>query len=570
MKRLVIITIVLVMLLISSCGVNQSTIAGRINGEPIPLDQYVVAHRGHYENFSISHNRSPGIDEKQEIARETWHNITKHVILQQNFRRYKITSSVAEAIDTLKNNPPSYILKSPIFMVNGRFDNALYQQSLLYNKPEDLSPVVSQYVNYYVPVAKLKNALIDKELLSSKERKLYANVLKSEVEMDLITLDVNAINAAVKDEEMRMYYEEHKQDYLLNPHYSIAYAFLPLAPSRGDVAATNLMADSLYQSLTVGDKPEDAIAAALKVNPLIRIQESGFVKLDELDRQLAEDFATLAPGEYLPPQIVAGEGLRIHRLEQRTKSLINYSTIYIPYQPREQTIARDVDNALQAAKLLTSMGHQVASEELDLTFSPVSNIAIGKAWMEDGFVTPDVKNPQDIKKGWVPDPVFYAPQSGWLLLEVTQSQTELYQPFSEVRGEIHEHLQQQNNREFAYRDALLWLRSDAASNLDISELKGASYNKLKALSVDKNDPLVPDNVLSDAIVRRLKGQAATVYPMGDYVYIPLISRIQQNKDRKVEAGQVRELFIQNLPANWFELWMEEQVRQAKVTIYNQM
>ena len=106
---------------------------------------------------------------------------------------------------------------------------------------------------------------------------------------------------------------------------------------------------------------------------------------------------------------------------------------------------------------------------MDLTFSPVSNIAIGKAWMEDGFVTPDVKNPQDIKKGWVPDPVFYAPQSGWLLLEVTQSQTELYQPFAEVRKEIHEHLQQQNNREFAYRDALRLRRMQPPA--DVSELK---------------------------------------------------------------------------------------------------
>jgi hypothetical protein len=104
----------------------------------------------------MTNERAPGIDEKNEIVRQTWRNITKDVILRQHFERYKIGSSVVEAIDTLKANPPAYIVKSPVFQSNGVFDQALYQQSLLYGQPEDLSPLVRQYRDYYVPWPSLR------------------------------------------------------------------------------------------------------------------------------------------------------------------------------------------------------------------------------------------------------------------------------------------------------------------------------------------------------------------------------------------------------------------------------
>ena len=122
-------------LLTAACASSQGPLAGRVNGSPIPRDNYISEYRGLFTKFWMTNERAPGIDEKNEIVRQTWRNITKDVILRQHFERYKIGSSVVEAIDTLKANPPAYIVKSPVFQSNGAFDQSLYQQSLLYGQP---------------------------------------------------------------------------------------------------------------------------------------------------------------------------------------------------------------------------------------------------------------------------------------------------------------------------------------------------------------------------------------------------------------------------------------------------
>ena len=557
-------------LLTAACASSQGPLAGRVNGYPIPRDNYISEYRGLFTKFWMTNERAPGIDEKNEIVRQTWRNITKDVILRQHFERYKIGSSVVEAIDTLKANPPAYIVKSPVFQSNGVFDQALYQQSLLYGQPEDLSPLVRQYRDYYVPVAKLKEALIDDQLLSSKQRQMIATAMTSSADLDLVYIDSSQLEVTVRDEDIKLYYDTHPSEFSLEQRYSVAYALMPLPASEEDVAAANALADSLFQYLKAGADSDSLLAEFRKVNPLISVKDSGFLKIDELDPGLYNAFASIKIGEYLPPR-PQDDGVAIHRLEQISKSLIGYTTLWIPYLPGESTIAADRNRAAVNARLLRAVGYETASDELDLEFAHKTGITPGSLWLDPKFETPDARQPQSLVKGYVPEPVFYPVLSAWLLIQVTDSQMDRQKPLDEVREAVQSKLVLDQRRQFAMADAQAWLQSDAPSTLDISKLPSAQITTLKSQTLQNpQGPILDDGILFDAMMARIKKQAPKVYQKDDYVIIPLIRALRSESSLKADPQKLRAYFKNSLPEDWFNTWMEEQIKKARVSIFIEM
>ena len=51
-----------------SCATTQEHIAGTINGQSIPMDQFAASHRGHYENFYILNERAPSMEDRKSVV----------------------------------------------------------------------------------------------------------------------------------------------------------------------------------------------------------------------------------------------------------------------------------------------------------------------------------------------------------------------------------------------------------------------------------------------------------------------------------------------------------------------
>ncbi|MDD3235576.1 MAG: SurA N-terminal domain-containing protein, partial [Candidatus Cloacimonetes bacterium] len=118
MKQFLILAFITSLFLFTSCATNPGSNAGKVNGTIIPTDEFVNSYRGHFSNFSFQAGRSPDMEEKQLIFKETWKNITKYVILKDYYQKYKITASMREVIDTLTTSIPDHVLTSPVFVVN--------------------------------------------------------------------------------------------------------------------------------------------------------------------------------------------------------------------------------------------------------------------------------------------------------------------------------------------------------------------------------------------------------------------------------------------------------------------
>jgi hypothetical protein len=550
----------LLLLALSACAVNNRELAGRINGTPIPYDSYIDSYRGHYNNFYTLNSRPPGIDETLRINQETWRDITIDVILKSYFKKYGIAASAEETLDTLRANPPKYIKTSPLFQTKGRFDTELYLQSLLYDTPENLAPVRRSYRDYLIPILKLKERLIDDQMLTARRKKVIAKVLNGSADVRLEVVSLNDFQPLVTPEEVQARYLANQDQYRLEPFYSLDYVELRVKPSAADVVYSQAVADTLWQDFVSGQPLAAAVARRQQYFPGIVLKNSGFIRNGDLDPKTYELLIGLEEGAYGAP-VEDGEGVTIYQLEQRTKSLSSFNTVRVPFQVGPDSVSGSRAMAERAWRLANDIGLQEAAGELELEVFPTGRLKPGEAWFPDPEVVSGIFGQLTGKKrGFVCQPVYSAQSGLWILAGMGENQLASVKPLAEVEAGIRKGLLEERRQEMAEKTARQLLegngaQSDAVEKFMIKIMDIASEFRGLALN----------NVYYDAANRFLTKADRKYYRAGEYLLVPQVISFQRGKSDNVNARLIRTYYVNSLPADWFDTWLEARIRKARVT-----
>ena len=55
--------------------------------------------------------------------------------------------------------------------------------------------------------------------------------------------------------------------------------------------------------------------------------------------------------------------------------------------------------------------------------------------------------------------------------------------------------------------------------------------------------------------------------MDGFVWLPRVISVSRDASLKVDEAQVQAVFAASLPDNWFDVWMEQQLRKANIQKY---
>ena len=55
--------------------------------------------------------------------------------------------------------------------------------------------------------------------------------------------------------------------------------------------------------------------------------------------------------------------------------------------------------------------------------------------------------------------------------------------------------------------------------------------------------------------------------MDDLVWMPRVISVSRDAKLKVDEAQIQAVFASSLPTNWFDDWMEQQLRKATIQKY---
>ncbi|MDD3103566.1 MAG: peptidylprolyl isomerase [Candidatus Cloacimonetes bacterium] len=565
MKRILLLIAISIILL--SCSGPRGDSAGIINGERILYPDFVRSYQGHTANFQARTGRAPSADEKSALFNATWEDITKHIILKEQFKRYDITVTPQEVIDSLMVTIPVYLKDNAALMTDGKFDQDLYYQSVRYDSPVNMSPVRRNYYEYYVPIQKLKQKLIDVDLNKSKAARRISEIVVSKADFDLLIFDPARMNPVVSDTEIQAFYQKNLKRFALEPIYGVSYISLPVNPAEADREYTVAITDSIYEELGQGKTFETVISERQEQLPDLRVVNPGFVRVENVDSDLLSALDYLPDDGYSKPTAV-GRGFAIYQKLQRTKSMINYRALQIPPILVPATINAQFNQAEGILNLAREIGIQAAANELDLPVVSRSNISVSDLWHKDMAIIEQVNSQlMTQKKGDFLKPLYSTLTGSWIVLQLTENQVNRVRPLSDVKYIILPELIDSRRLLLAEQKAHEWLSQNPSlkTNKDSEQYLLKQYDKGGIHSEYAGQSL--DLAYLKALQRYLNKEKPRPISLGDYHIIIIPRNYYPDKRSKADPQVLKELYIRQLDPDWFDFWIQERLAKANVQIY---
>lgn len=565
MRKLALLAILALMLLLAACSTITGDSVGVVNGKRIPYDEYIASYRSHYENFYTQNGRPPDLEEKRLLEQQTWLNITKYVILQDYYRRYRISVTHEEVLDSLSTNPPEYIRNSPWFQVNGSFDQSSYLQSLNFDSPRNLRPVRKHYFDNVIPILKLKEALIDNEFLTRTERENVSRILKGKASIDWLVFDSNAQNIRIADNEIESYYNANLQNYLNEPYYSFSYTMLPALVSEADLNYTLALQDTVVQHLSEGSSLESIISSSMGSREGLSVYDTGYLFIPDLPTELKNQINDLQPGQCSAP-LRTPASIDLYRMEHMTRSMVKFTKLSIPIKARETSITQARRNAENLRQLSASIGFSNACDEMDLVPKRLERMLPGDPWLENPELEQQfLRSMTSAVAGSYLEPLFSTTQSAWIVVHLEEKQNNDPKALSTVRDEINSILVNSRKQELTVQQARIWLDQNQPlynlpeqdPNMQVFSISDQNYG-------DSLNNLDVSNIYYKAVMAFQKRQTPQYYQLGDLILVPLVRSFTVEQASRSSYQDIRKAFVQSLEPNWFDLWMNEKVRIARV------
>ena len=238
---------------ITGTGPRGQNIVGEVNGEQISYEEI----KAEYDQLLEQERQQRGeIDEftSRRLIRQVWDRRITFMLLQQEVVRNNITVSDAELIEAIRENPPDFIKQQDIFLTDGQFDHAKYLAAL--NNPNVQGwEILEVQFRALLPQQKLIERVTSSARVTDLEvRNAYiARNEKVKIKYLFFTPDDFASDSiAVSDDEIRTYYDDHKDDFHQDARSKLAYVKFDKKPSAVDEQRVAQQINDLYQQINDG------------------------------------------------------------------------------------------------------------------------------------------------------------------------------------------------------------------------------------------------------------------------------------------------------------------------------
>lgn len=255
-------------------SIRPTTVVGVVEGEEILYKDFEERVRKTAEQ-QRKQMQQQGIEQDIDenlIREQVWNQIVNEILMRKEAERAGVTVTAGEIADVLLVDPPDY-LKQAFTDSAGVFRRDRYIQ--LITDPESYAELLPDdpSIDKEAEVAKWKRNIIEIEnsiLLQKMQQKLQnlvgtaASIISptyaerryvaenAYVAIDYVFLDAMKVSLppnAVTDEEVRAYYESHKQYYKTRAMRKIKYINFPIVPSSNDSARTRKLIEQISADL---------------------------------------------------------------------------------------------------------------------------------------------------------------------------------------------------------------------------------------------------------------------------------------------------------------------------------
>lgn len=283
-----------------SCEHTQNVV-GAIGGNDIPYQYYQTLVEDNTElykqNYQQNSVESEVIDQIQE---QTWEQLIRRYVIESEYQSIGINISPDEVFDMVQgNNIDPQLKQIPIFQdqTTGQFDRNLVIQFL---KRKDEDPSGQAAYSWAVFEKGLIENRKDQKFISIVGMGMYPTTLQTEKEVsekntkynfDYVQLRYSTVADSlvqVQENDLKNYYEKHKEEYKQQESRDVYYVAFPIVANDEDLQETQKWAEDVKAEFA--SKAEDALEQFVNLESDLSFNGK-YLSKDELSESIAELFS---------------------------------------------------------------------------------------------------------------------------------------------------------------------------------------------------------------------------------------------------------------------------------------
>jgi len=318
---------------------GQITELGSVNGQEIKFADFESQ-----VNFAIDQQRQQtGEDPDENVVKmirdQVWEQMVSQILAEQEIKRLGITVTNQEILNWVYNSPQTLpdVIKRNFIDSTGQFNMAVYQQALTTKTPEVTKfwAQVEEYLKQTLLSQKLQSVITGTVRVTESEvmQKFKDENIKASFEF--VFLDPNTVldnQIQVSDEDLKTYYENHKDEFKREQSAKLKYVLFSDAATMEDTIYTEKMLKAFAKDLKNLKADDSTTYGIVNDNSLTKFSNT-FVKPNEIASEVAA-FLFSASKDSISDVIKASDGFHLVRLldtKEGTETFSNAQHILVNF-----------------------------------------------------------------------------------------------------------------------------------------------------------------------------------------------------------------------------------------------
>ena len=428
-----------------------------VNGVDISAEQFNQMYTSELNAQRQQSGNDPEGYQLQQIENRVFETLVQQQLIAQTIQSLNLYATDDEIIDEIYSNPPEFLRQNDAFKdTNGVFSMAMYQAAL--NNPAANWGPIENVVRNEIPRTKLVNLLRSTIVITDDEARLDYNKRNEKAKVHYLFYDSNAFKDSdieISEDEIKSYYNEHKDDYKVVEQRKIDYVLLDFTPTKADTASVYAQAEELIRDAKKGDDfAQLAEIYSSDEGSAVKGGDLGYFAKGAMVKPFEDAAFAAKVGDIVGP-VKSQYGLHIIKVVDKKKEKgeeqVNASHILLKFEMSPSTREALLDNANYISE---------TAKESDLaTIAKNEGVEVKQTqgFSQDGFI-PGVGMEMRLnrwafrsKVGDLSDVISLS--QGYLVASLAEISKEHVQPLDEVKDRISASLKTDKKMELAKAQA---------------------------------------------------------------------------------------------------------------------
>jgi len=235
----------------------QANVAGTINGEEIPWQNYTQVLNNLYQNERSSYSEDYEIpeDRARQLEQQAWDELVADRLIKKEGERLGITVSESDVYNYLKRNPPQFLQQTPELQTNGQFDYQKYLSLMTDNRAAEMWASIEPMIREDLKRIKVQQEVVLTAHVTTEEVRQAYLAANEKVTVGVVNATLNRFFTIVPDppdQELQAWFNEHRDDYKVEERVVLDIVRASKEPSQFDLEAAQARAKEIYDSVTTG------------------------------------------------------------------------------------------------------------------------------------------------------------------------------------------------------------------------------------------------------------------------------------------------------------------------------